>query len=86
MAAGFNREDYSLLSGASVRMAIDVGGWDNSRVINSPGQSGDPQSPFYANLTPFWAAGDYVPLLFSKAAILQATSVRIRLTPAGAHE
>ena len=36
--------DYQLIAGASFRMVLDVGNWDASRTINTPGQSGDPFS------------------------------------------
>ena len=39
-------------------MVLDVGDWDNSRVINTPGQSGDPASPHYGDLFPLWAEGE----------------------------
>jgi len=80
-AAAYRPEDFNVSHGASVRMVIDVGAWDNSRVINSPGQSGDPASPHYGDLFPLWAQGDYVPLLFSRAAVEAATESVIRLRP-----
>jgi penicillin amidase len=73
--------DFRLTIGASFRMVIDVGAWDNSVCINVPGQSGDPRSPHYQDLAPTWAAGNYVPLLYSEAAIEQAAVVKIRLLP-----
>ncbi len=73
--------DFTLRSGASFRMVLDVGEWDNSRTINTPGQSGDPFSPHYRDLAPYWLTGDYVPLLYSREAIERAASTRISLTP-----
>jgi penicillin amidase len=81
MNAGYRMSDFRVTSGASFRMVIDVGNWDNSRAINAPGQSGDPRSPHYADLAPLWAAGEYVPLLYSKAAIDDVARLRIVLTP-----
>ncbi len=81
MNAGYRMSDFRVTSGASFRMVIDVGNWDNSRAINAPGQSGDPRSPHYADLAPLWAAGEYVPLLYSQAAIDDAAELRIVLTP-----
>jgi penicillin amidase len=81
MNAGYRATDFRVTHGASFRMVLDVGAWDNSRAINAPGQSGDPRSPHYADLAPLWAAGDYVPLLYSRAAVDEAASQRIRLTP-----
>ena len=80
-AATYRMEDFNAISGASVRMVLDVGAWDNSRVINTPGQSGDPFSAQYRDLFPLWAGGQYVPLLYSRAAVDQAARTVIRLDP-----
>ena len=80
-AATFRMEDFAAYNGSSFRMVLDVGGWDNSRVMNAPGQSGDPSSPHYNDLFPLWAEGKYVPLLFSRAAVDQAARLVIRLEP-----
>jgi len=65
-----------------VRFVFDVGAWDNSMAINTPGQSGDPMSPHYRDLFPLWAAGAYVPLRFSRAAVEADAETVMRLTPA----
>ncbi len=62
-------------------MVVDVGNWDNSRTINTPGQSGDPFSPHYRDLAPLWAAGHYVPLLYSRDAVENGTSEVLELSP-----
>ncbi|PWW59607.1 penicillin acylase family protein [Actinokineospora spheciospongiae] len=59
------------LLGASFRMVLDVGGWDRSRAVNTPGQSGDPRSPHYRDLADRWQAGETVPLLYSRGAVLR---------------
>ncbi len=82
MAAGYRMSDFRVISGASFRMVVDVGDWDNSRAINAPGQSGDPASPHYDDLAPIWAAGEYFPLLYSRAAVDAACGLRILLAPA----
>ncbi|WP_431509540.1 penicillin acylase family protein [Variovorax sp. DAIF25] len=82
MAASYRASDYRLTSGASFRMVLDVGNWDASRVINTPGQSGNPDSPNYRDLAPLWLEGKYVPLVYSRAAVEKETVERIRLTPA----
>ncbi len=69
-------------SGASYREVIDLGDWDRSTTINVPGQSGQPTSPFYANLLPLWAEGRYHPMLFSRAAIEAQAAARLVLRPA----
>ena len=69
MAAGYRPGDFRLLAGASVRIVVDVGAWDRSVCINTPGQSGDPRSAHYRDLMATWAAGEYVPMLYSRAAV-----------------
>jgi penicillin G amidase len=81
MASTYRGTDFRLTVGASFRVVIDVGNWDDSRVVNTPGQSGNPLSPHYDDLAPLWAKGDYVPLLFSEAAVDAAAALRIRLLP-----
>lgn len=67
--------------GASLRVVIDVGNWDSAIVTNTPGQSGDPRSPFYANLFPRWAANLFAPLPYSPAAVKAQTAEVVVLTP-----
>ncbi len=80
-STSYNEADFDVRSGASWRMVLDVGNWDAARMTNAPGQSGDPRSPFYANLLQGWADEDSFPLLYSRAAIEHATVLRIALTP-----
>jgi penicillin G amidase len=82
MHAAPRLSDKRITHGASVRLIMDIGAWDRSLCINTPGQSGDPHSKFYANLAPIWARGSYVPLLFSKTAVEAATEMIIDLIPA----
>ena len=80
-AGTYRRSDYQLIAGASFRMVLDVGNWDASRTINTPGQSGDPFNGHYRDLAPLWATGQYVPLLYSLSAVEAATAEAITLTP-----
>lgn len=73
--------DFRLTLGASFRMVIDVGNWDNSVCVNTPGQSGDPRSPHYADFASIWAAGDYVPMLYTKEAVDSQSEFIVRLVP-----
>ena len=73
--------DFSVTAGAPVRMVMDVGAWDNSMVVNTPGQSDDPMSAHYRDLFPMWAEGSYVPLRFSRAAVERDAESHIRLMP-----
>ena len=82
MLANYNKEDYIVRVGASVRMVIDVGKWDNSVWINAPGQSGVPGSIHYDDLAPLWARGEYVPMLYSEVAINEFSQQKINLYPA----
>lgn len=68
--------------GASFREVIDLADWDRSTMINVPGQSGQPGSPYYDNLYPLWADGKYHPMLFTRSAIEKAAGHRLVLKPA----
>ena len=81
MHTGYRPSDFRAMHGASVRLVMDVGEWDNSIAINAPGQSGDPRSPHYADLAPGWSRGEYVPLLYSRAAVDAKEMQRITLLP-----
>jgi len=81
-AQAYRPTDFSVIAGASVRMVMDVGAWDDSVVVNTPGQSDDPMSAHYRDLFPMWAEGSYVPLRFSRAAVERDAEDHIRLTPA----
>ena len=69
------------VSGASFRLIVDTGDWDKAVIINSPGQSGDPKSPFYQNLFSLWANDRYFPAYYSKARIQSASKEIMLLRP-----
>ncbi|UCD78282.1 MAG: penicillin acylase family protein [Desulfobacterales bacterium] len=69
--------------GASWGMVLDVGKWDHSIAISTPGQSGDPYSPHYDDLFPIWAENQSFPLLYSEGRVKAATEQIIRLKPSG---
>ena len=83
MHTGYRPSDFRITHGASVRLVMDVGEWDNSVCINAPGQSGDPRSPHYGDLAPAWAKGEYVPMLYSAARVEPEITQRIKLVPVG---
>lgn len=83
MLAHYEAPDYRVRVGASVRMVVDVGAWDNSVWINAPGQSGVPGTAHYDDLAPLWAKGEYVPMLYSRTAVDAATEHLILLIPEG---
>jgi penicillin G amidase len=76
--------DFSQNAGATFRVVVDVGEWDSSLVMNSPGQSGDPASPHYADLFASWAAGGSFPLLYRRDRIEAVAEHRLRLVPRAA--
>lgn len=74
--------DWHVIAGASVRLVMDVGQWDNSVVINTPGQSGDPASPHYRDMFPRWSSGNYFPFAWTRAKVLSQAERVISVTPA----
>lgn len=82
MHADYRTDDFRLTTGASFRMVVDVGAWDESRFINAPGQSGRPDSPHYGDHALTWARRGYRPLLYTRAAIEAATRHLIQIVPA----
>jgi penicillin amidase len=67
--------------GPTWRQILDVGAWDNSVMVNSPGESGVPGSAHYSDLMPLWDQGQYIPMLYSRAAVEQHVSERVTLEP-----
>ena len=78
----YRQSDGRLTLGVTFRMVCDVGNWDACVTINSPGQSGNPDSPHYADLFALWANEEYVPMVFSDEAIAAAVDEVLTLTPA----
>ncbi|GAA3123032.1 penicillin acylase family protein [Streptomyces rectiviolaceus] len=68
-------------AGATFRLVVDVGSWDDSVAMNSPGQSGVPGSPHYDDLFASWAADGSFPLLYSREAVEKHTRRTITLRP-----
>ena len=80
--SSYDPASFRQIGGPSFRVVIDVGGWDNSRAMNTPGQSGDSNSPHYRDLVPMWLKGEYFPLLYTRARVEAAAVQRIDLVPA----
>lgn len=74
---GNNRQS----SGASFRMIVNTGDWDAAVATNGPGQSGNPDSPFYSNLFEPWAKDQYFPVYYSREKIETAAMDRMILFP-----
>jgi penicillin amidase len=79
----YHMENLRQTGGSSWRVVVDVGEWDHSLFINSPGQSGDPASPHYSDLFLPWARDEAVPLLYSRAQVEAAAERRVVLEPTG---
>ncbi|MEV8135295.1 penicillin acylase family protein [Microbacterium aurantiacum] len=74
-------ERFNAVMGSSFRIAVDVGAWDGTRVVNAPGQSGDPRSGHYADLLQIWAEGESFPLAYSRDAVEAVAVSRVTLRP-----
>ncbi len=70
-------------SGASFRIIVDTGNWDLAVGSNTPGQSGDPDSPFYDNLFELWANDRFFPVFYSRDRIESVAAERTMLMPGG---
>lgn len=68
-------------SGASFRMIVNTGDWDAAQATNGPGQSGNPESPFYRNLFEPWAKDEYFPVYYSRQKVDSVAVNRLTLTP-----
>jgi penicillin amidase len=79
--SGYRTTDFRQTGGPSFRLVVDVGNWDNSRAVNFPGQSGNPDDPHYRDLQEMWLNGEYFPLLYTRSAIEKETKERITLVP-----
>lgn len=67
--------------GATFRILVDTEDWDKTLGINSPGQSGNPDSPHYRDLFPIWADNNYFPAYFSKEKVKSVAESTIILKP-----
>ncbi len=68
-------------TGASFRIFVDTGDWDNTLGLNSPGQSGDPSSPHYRDLFSLWQEDRVFPMFFSRRKVESVTSEVLVLDP-----
>lgn len=67
--------------GASFREILDVADWDRSIITNVPGQSAQPESPYFANLHPLWARDEFFPLIFSRPRVERERAHTLWLRP-----
>jgi penicillin amidase len=69
------------LTGGSFKIVVDTENWDNSVGLNSPGQSGDVESPHYRDLYELWSRGEYFPIFYSRSRIESVAEKLVVLTP-----
>jgi penicillin G amidase len=81
-ATWFPPQNFGQTGGASYREIFDVSDWDHSEAVNTPGESGQPESPHYQDLAPLWKDGKYFPLAYSRDAVERVTVDRLELVPA----
>jgi penicillin G amidase len=79
--AGVTGNGNNQTSGASFRIVADLSDWDLTVFSNTPGQSGDPDSPFYGNLFRGWAEDKHFPVYFSRGKIESSVHTRLKLVP-----
>jgi len=72
---------WNIAGGASYLQVIDVGAWDNSLMLNLPGNSNDPRSPHYRDFYAPWIRGEMRPMLFSRAEVDARAAGRTMLRP-----
>jgi penicillin amidase len=68
-------------SGGSLKIIADTDNWDNSVGINTPGQSGDPDSPHYRDLFKLWAEGRYFPVAYTRGKVESVREHTTHLSP-----
>jgi penicillin G amidase len=80
--ASYGGGDFAQVSGPSYGETLDVGSWDESVIANVPGESGQPGSPHYSDLLPYWDQTRYFPMLYSRSAVEKEPKDRLILQPA----
>lgn len=78
-----NREPYAAVHGSGYRAVYDLGDPNASIYMIATGQSGNVYSPYYGNLAPRWARGEYLKMTTDKAEIEQSTVATLTLQPSG---
>ena len=68
-------------SSVSFRHVLDTADWDRSVFTITPGQSGQPESPFYGSLLARWANDEYFPLAYGRKAVDEQATHRLTLRP-----
>jgi penicillin amidase len=66
---------------ASMRMAVDVGEWDNNRFILPGGQSGNPMSPHYTDQLGLYREGGAISIAWSPTTLADTVVNTLELQP-----
>ena len=69
-------------TGSVYRLVTNFSDLDRSLAIIAPGQSGQPESPFYDNLTEMWVRGEMFELPYTREAVERSAAHRLVLKPA----
>ncbi|HUS14162.1 MAG TPA: penicillin acylase family protein [Chloroflexia bacterium] len=72
---------YSQTGHPSMRLIMDVGAWDNTQLVFSPGESGQPGSAHWGDQVAGWLHGEYRTVPWSAAQIQQAAEGTLTLQP-----
>jgi penicillin amidase len=82
MRVSWNRlRPFRAWEAPSWRQLLDVGDWDQARVVLPAGQSGHLMSPHYFDQNELWRSGQYRTQPFSREAVVKAQRHRLVLTP-----
>jgi penicillin G amidase len=82
MRVSYNRmRPFQAWEVPSWRQVLDVGSWDDSKVVLPTGQSGHPLSPNYFDQNAMWREGQYRSQPFTRAAVDAARVHRLFLLP-----
>ncbi len=74
---------FGVRSLPSMRMIVDVGGFENSLTMHTTGQSGHPFSQHYDSLIERWRRIEYHPMLFTRDQVQAAAAETLVLLPSG---
>ncbi|HJQ84144.1 MAG TPA: penicillin acylase family protein, partial [Candidatus Binatia bacterium] len=73
---------FEAVLGAGVRMVADLADPDHLLVTLSTGQSGDPESPHFADQLVSWRAGELFRMALDPGALAADAASDVRFTPA----
>jgi penicillin amidase len=75
---------FAVTSIPAARFVVEVGNWDETVLVLTPGQSGRPWSSHYSDQISSWKNVETVRFPFSREAVEQSATARLELLPAPA--